>query len=119
MWSVTMFRRARKRYRAGPGSGGLVIQKDAPATREAFIEQAEALGMKVQKASRFGFRPEYDRSSPVPIDQAGAPIVAAARELRRRRRGEIALNGTVITGKAKSLLRKSRTARGLPTNDES
>jgi hypothetical protein len=90
---------------------GLLIQSDTPATPEKFIEKAVSLGMVVQKASRFGFRPEIDRSGAVPNAEPGAPVVDAARDLRRRRRGEKPLNGAALKGRAKELLDEAELAR--------
>jgi hypothetical protein len=86
---------------------GLVIQKGAPRTLKDLYDRVDKLdlGVEARDSSRFGFRPEVDRSLPVQPVADGEPIVDAARGLRRRRRGEIALNGSINHPEAKELLK--------------
>jgi hypothetical protein len=83
----------------------LLIQQGIPASGGELIASAQKLGVRVGKASPFGFR-ALDRSSPVPVTKAGDSIVDAADGLRRRRRGEASLNGRVVTSQAKALIAK-------------
>lgn len=92
---------------------GLVIQKGAPRTLKDLYDRVDELdlGVEARETSRFGFRPEVDRSLPVQPVGDGEQVVDAARGLRRRRRGEIPLNGKVNHPEARELLKAVDDAR--------
>jgi hypothetical protein len=89
---------------------GLSLQRGMPRTLEELQQAIEEIGLKPIPGSPFGFRP-VERSLSVPSGEAGASVVGAARGLRARRRGEIALSDGVQSPKAKELLAKSEASR--------
>jgi hypothetical protein len=75
-------------------------------------------GLTPVPASPFGFRPVNEWSLSAPTGEVGASIVDAARGLRARKRGEIAMYDGVQSPRAKELLAKSEAARSQAAQDD-